>query len=155
MIGNVACRIGLFFAPITPARWQYKFTILCDTLFAIARHRPSQVATLMISGATGATQECDFCDSRSTTKSHPPRFLTDFWSENVNQTWWQSTTMLQGVHLQAINLTLDLHKTFELTYIRLRCSALEYSWRLQYLAELNNTWLLSEKWGMSRGQRRI
>ena len=28
--------------------------------------------------------------------------------------------MLQGVHLQSVNLTLDLHKTFEVTYVRLR-----------------------------------
>ena len=107
-------------------------------------------------GVTGATQRCDLCDSRSASKSHSARFLTDFWSENLNQTWWQSSTMLQvgregpasscgkdvasclasirsyfilfqGVHLQPVNLTLDLKKTFEITYIRLRCY-FSYRW---------------------------
>ena len=52
-------------------------------------------------------RECDTCDQEKPEKRHPPEFLTDIHTD-FNQTWWQSVTMLEDVHTQEINLTVNL-----------------------------------------------
>lgn len=53
----------------------------------------------------GIYRECDKCDNGD--KKHPPSYLTDVHTE-FNKTWWQSVTMLEGVHEQEVHLTVNL-----------------------------------------------
>ena len=55
----------------------------------------------------GIYRECHMCDSSSDDTRHVPEFLTDIHKE-TNPTWWQSSTMLEDVHTQNINLTVSL-----------------------------------------------
>lgn len=57
----------------------------------------------------GISKECDFCDGNDPDRMHPATYLTDVHSE-TSKTWWQSVTMLEGVHLQDVNLTVNLGK---------------------------------------------
>ena len=57
----------------------------------------------------GIYRECDVCDATGE-KSHPSEYLTDT-NEETNKTWWQSITMLEGVHLADVNLTVNLGTT--------------------------------------------
>ena len=54
----------------------------------------------------GIYRECDVCDGTDLAKSHPPEYLTD----TQNNTWWQSITMLEGIHMDGVNLTVNLGK---------------------------------------------
>lgn len=60
---------------------------------------------------------CDFCRSDLYSAQH----LTDA----LNHTWWQSGTMLKGLQYpNSVNLTLDLGKSYHITYIRLKFQSL-------------------------------
>lgn len=89
---------------------------------------PSQYC---IQSAAAGSKTCDICDNGNYTNSHPPRFLVDhnqqIKSGNDQQsthTWWQSESLFDSktftLNHQPVNLTLNLGKAFEVTYVRLR-----------------------------------
>ncbi|GJQ78719.1 putative laminin subunit [Trypoxylus dichotomus] len=61
-----------------------------------------------------SNKSCDVCYPNQ----HHAAYLTDFHS-GENQTWWQSDTMLEGIHWNQVNLTLHLGKAFDITYVRI------------------------------------
>ena len=62
----------------------------------------------------GIYRECHTCtaDGAGETEMHPPKYLTDVEQSDLaeEQTHWQSVTMLEDVHTQDINLTVNLGK---------------------------------------------
>jgi len=74
-------------------------------------------------GRQGVTKSCHICDQSRERLSHDAKKLTDL-SEEMNAedgTWWQSNSMIYDVQYpNTVNLTLDLGKTFDITYVRLK-----------------------------------
>ena len=67
---------------------------------------------------TGIYRDCDVCDDSDENKRHPAKYLTD--TENNKTTWWQSVTMKEDVHVQPVNLTVNLGKSYVVTYVFLK-----------------------------------
>ena len=59
----------------------------------------------------GIYRECDYCDDTQEDKRHPPEYLTDI-QDDHSSTWWQSVTMLDDVHRQNVDLTVNLGEMF-------------------------------------------
>ncbi|ALC43661.1 LanB2 [Drosophila busckii] len=60
-------------------------------------------------------KNCVFCRN----DDHSPSFLTDL-HDPQNPTWWQSETMFEGIqHPNHVNLTLNLRKSYDITYVRI------------------------------------
>lgn len=78
-------------------------------------------------GQTGPTEYCPLgqrtckvCDSTDPGNSHPANFITDS-NDFYGRTWWQSDTILEGIRYPVVvNLTIDLKKAYEITYMTLR-----------------------------------
>ena len=58
----------------------------------------------------------EFCPPH---RSHPAEYLTDI-HEDFNGTWWQSVTLLEDIHETTVNLTVNLGKAYDITYVRLK-----------------------------------
>nr|CAD7569067.1 unnamed protein product [Timema californicum] len=53
-------------------------------------------------------QVCDYCDSNSLDKKHPPEYAVD-----GAETWWQSPPLSRGSKYNEVNLTIDLGQRSE------------------------------------------
>ncbi|XP_074652992.1 laminin subunit gamma-1-like [Tubulanus polymorphus] len=72
-----------------------------------------------LTGMTGAKPSCTYCDASDPAHMHSPLFLTDFADDN-NVTWWQSQTMYEKIqYAESVNLTLNLGKSYDITYVRI------------------------------------
>lgn len=69
-------------------------------------------------GVTSPTKECEICDAKQEQYSHPAVYITDI-KNDQNRTWWQSETLLENSD-KPVTITLDLGKTFDVSYIRIR-----------------------------------
>ena len=69
-------------------------------------------------GVTSPTKECEICDTAEDRYSHPASYITDI-KDDQNRTWWQSETLLDNPN-KPVTLTLDLMKSFDVSYIRIR-----------------------------------
>lgn len=69
-------------------------------------------------GVTSPTKECEICDATKERYRHPAFYITDI-KDDKNRTWWQSETLLDNPD-KPVTLTLDLEKSFDVSYIRIR-----------------------------------
>jgi laminin gamma 1 len=74
---------------------------------------------------TIGNRKCYVCDANDSQNSHGVEYLTDYDKNTKSPTWWQSETMEQGIdYPNSVNLTLNLGKSFEITYIRITFQSL-------------------------------
>ncbi|XP_069024859.1 laminin subunit gamma-3 [Embiotoca jacksoni] len=91
---------------------------------------------------TGSTRLCHYCDASDPDLSHSASLLTDF-HRNGEPTWWQSQSMYYGIqHPSSVNISLNLGKAFEITYIRLKFyTSRPESFAIYKRTEENGPWL--------------
>ena len=68
---------------------------------------------------TSPKKECELCSANDTRYKHPSIYITDI-KEDQNFTWWQSDTLLNNPERKIVTLTLELEKSYDVTYIRIR-----------------------------------
>ena len=69
-------------------------------------------------GVLDVRKECEICNASNPRLAHPAFFITDI-KDDQNQTWWQSQTSLENPY-KTVTLTLDLGKSYDVSYIRIR-----------------------------------
>lgn len=69
-------------------------------------------------GVTSPTKECTLCNASDIRYRHPAVYITDI-KNDQNRTWWQSETLLDNPD-KTVTLTLDLGKSYDVSYIRIR-----------------------------------
>ncbi|XP_014222768.1 laminin subunit gamma-1 isoform X2 [Trichogramma pretiosum] len=82
-------------------------------------------------------KSCDLCHK----DSHSAMYLTDHETPE-NPTWWQSQTMFEGIQYpNQVNLTLNLGKMFDITYVRVIFeSPRPESWGIYKRRNENSEW---------------
>ena len=70
-------------------------------------------------GVTSPTKECTFCNASDPLLRHPADYITDI-KNDQNRTWWQSETLLVNNPFKPVTLTIDLGKSYDVSYIRIR-----------------------------------
>ena len=82
---------------------------------------------------------CETCDAKEWTKSHPASLLTDL-NNSQNMTCWISEPSIDYPH--NVTLTLSLGKKFELTYVSLQfCNRFADSMAIYKSVNRGKTWV--------------
>lgn len=70
-------------------------------------------------GVLEVNKECEICDASKSQFAHPASYITDI-KDDQDQTWWQSRSLLANPERRPVILTLDLGKSYDVSYIRIR-----------------------------------
>ncbi|XP_051161958.1 laminin subunit gamma-1 [Leptopilina boulardi] len=90
------------------------FSVVMEATNTCGEEGPTEYCMQTHNDNQNNEKSCEICKQ----KDHSAIFLTDH-DNNDNATWWQSTTMLDGIQFpNQVNLTLRLGKTFDITYVR-------------------------------------
>ncbi|XP_043463177.1 laminin subunit gamma-1 [Leptopilina heterotoma] len=90
------------------------FSVVMEATNTCGEEGPTEYCMQTHNDNQNNEKSCEICKQ----EDHSAIFLTDH-DNNDNATWWQSTTMLDGIQFpNQVNLTLRLGKTFDITYVR-------------------------------------